>query len=492
MSSPLGSRLESDRQHPTSGARVLANFSSLAVARVVGAALEFVAQIVVARAWGPAAFGTVVFGRVAANYFGIVADPGLSMIGMRRVAQRPVEGGREWWQFMKARAITSGGAALLMAAFALLLAPTTARATVLGYVLLVVPFGLSFEWLFKGLERMWLVALVRVLRAAAFLALTLVIVQRSTVPALYAIGEGLSWCLSSAVFYLGAKQYLTAGTRREPVPSVESLVRTAMPIGFAWLLATAYQLGAVVLLTFLSGAEQAGLYGAAQRPVIFLQGFGVLLGESLVAIFVRAGGPRVRGELTLRICLTTLAILLPLTIAVSFGSQQVAELVFGRRFLAAGPVLGLLVWQGLLLLLNIPFYVTLIASRHESVYLRAIAAGAMATLLLDLLAVPHFGALGAAVVGVLVEASVLTLIVVPTLTQLEMNRAGTRVAVMLAVGGVACAIGLVIPVPVFWRVGLVGLIGWLGCGIAIRGLFPRAYSTMLASEGMRIEVSEQI
>src|SRR2546430_13608859 len=51
-------------------------------------------------------------------------------------------------------------------------------------------------------------------------------------------------------------------------------------------------------------------------------------------------------------------------------------------------------------LLNIPFYVTLIASRHESVYLRAIAAGAMATLLLDLLAVPHFGALGAAVVGV--------------------------------------------------------------------------------------------
>ena len=73
-----------------------------------------------------------------------------------------------------------------------------------------------------------------------------------------------------------------------------------------------------------------------------------------------------------------------------------------------------------------------------------------------------------------------------------MNRAGTRVAVMLAVGGVACAIGLVIPVPVFWRVGLVALIGWLGCGIAIRGLFPRAYSTMLASEGMRIEVSEQI
>src|SRR6266566_8775342 len=173
MSSPAGSRLESDRQHTTSGARVLANFSSLAVARMAGAVLEFVAQIVVARAWGPAAFGTVVFGRAAANYFGIVADPGLSMIGMRRVAERPMEGGREWWQFMKARAFTSSLAALSMSAFALFLAPRTAQSTVLAYVLLIIPFGLSFEWLFKGLERMWVVALVRVLRAAVFLAVTL-------------------------------------------------------------------------------------------------------------------------------------------------------------------------------------------------------------------------------------------------------------------------------------------------------------------------------
>src|SRR6266550_9448768 len=111
MSSPPAHRRESDRQHHTSGARLIANFSSLALARVVGAALEFVAQVVVARAWGPAAFGTVLFGRVAANYFGIVADPGLSMVGMRRVAQRRDDVGAEWWQFMKARALTSGFAA---------------------------------------------------------------------------------------------------------------------------------------------------------------------------------------------------------------------------------------------------------------------------------------------------------------------------------------------------------------------------------------------
>ncbi len=468
MSSPLGSRLQSDRQHSTSGARVLANFSSLAVARVVGAALEFVAQIVVARAWGPAAFGTVVFGRVAANYFGIVADPGLSMVGMRRVAQRPAEGGAEWWQFMKARALTCGLAALLMSGFALLSAPTTARPTVLGYLLLVIPFGLSFEWLFKGLERMWLVAAVRVLRAAVFLALTLVIVQRSTAPAVYAIGEGLSWCLSSIVLYLLARQYLAAGTHRESVSSVESLIKTSLPIGFAWLLTSAYQLGAVVLLTFLSGTEQAGLYGAAQRPIIFLHGFGVLLGESLVAAFVRAGSPQVRGKLTMRICLTTVAILLPFTMAVSYGSRQIAELIFGPRFVAAGPVLGLLVWQGLFLLLNIPFYVTLIGTGRESAYLRAIAVGAVATLLLDLIAIPRFGAVGAAVVAVCIEVTVFVLTIVPALKDLEFSRVGSRLAAMVTLGGAACASVLFMPMTPLLRVSLAVLAGWLASAIMMK------------------------
>ncbi len=255
----------------------------------------------------------------------------------------------------------------------------------MGYLTLVLPFGLSLEWLFKGLERMWLVAVVRVVRAGVFLVVTLLVVSVGRSPGLYALGEGLSWCVSSALLYLCARTYFSGEPAAEEAPPISRLIVTSLPIGLAWLLTTAYQLGAVVLLTFLSGTEQAGLYGAAQRPVIFLHGFGVLLGESLVATFVRASDVNARGDLTLRISVVTLAVILPVSISMSFGAAGVAAFVFGDRFLPAAPVLGLLLWQSLFILLNIPFYVTLVACGLERAYLRAIAIGAIATVALDVL-----------------------------------------------------------------------------------------------------------
>src|SRR5437879_582150 len=123
---PGSSESNSQNDPPISaseGVRVFANFSSLAAARVVGAVLEFVAQIVVARAWGPAAFGVVAFGRTAANYFGIVADPGLSMVGMRTVARRDRSLGHEIKEFARARALTTAVSAIAMTGFAIWLTP---------------------------------------------------------------------------------------------------------------------------------------------------------------------------------------------------------------------------------------------------------------------------------------------------------------------------------------------------------------------------------
>src|SRR5437762_8181195 len=125
------------------GVRVLRNFSSLALARLFGAMLEFVAQIVVARAWGPAAFGVVAFGRTTANYFGIVADPGLSMVGMRTVARRDHSLAHQIREFARARALTTSVSALVMTVFALWFTPAQTRPVVLGYLALVLPFGLS-------------------------------------------------------------------------------------------------------------------------------------------------------------------------------------------------------------------------------------------------------------------------------------------------------------------------------------------------------------
>jgi O-antigen/teichoic acid export membrane protein len=450
------------------GTRVLANFTSLAAARVVGAALEFVAQVVVARAWGPAAFGVVAFGRSAANYFGILADPGLSMVGMRTVARRDDSLSDHIREFSRARALTTAVGALAMTGFALWIAPAQTRAVVLGYLLLVLPFGLSFEWLFKGMERMWLVAAVRVVRAAVFLILTVIVVSSTRSTLLYAVGEGFSWCVSSTLLYWYSRQYFVRLPSMGIRARIGSLIRTSLPIGVAWLLTTAYQLGAVVLLTYLSGTTQAGLYGAAQRPVIFVHGFGVLLGESLVATFVRAGNPDARGSLALKTTVLTLAVLLPVSIATTSGAASVVGALFGERFIPAAAVLGLLVWQGTFILLNIPFYVTLVARGFERAYLGAIAVGAAATIALDVLVIPRFGAVGAAAVAVVVELAVLTLIVWPASRHLTVRHVGRPAAVVLAVAVTSLGVAVLLPGPSLIRVCLSACAGWVVAAAMLR------------------------
>ena len=453
--SPHPARLSSGH-----GVRVLSNFSSLAAARLLGALLEFIAQILVARAWGPAAFGVVAFGRTTANYFGIAADPGLSMVGMRAVARRD-HSVNEIRQFARARALTTAVSALLMTCFAIRLAPAQTRPVVLAYLTLVLPFGLSFEWLFKGLERMWLVAVVRVVRSFVLLGLTVVVVSVTRSTILYALGEGLSWCLSSVLLYLYARRYIDDHEVAATGPRLTSLIMTSAPIGLAWLLTTAYQLGAVVLLTFISGPEQAGLYAAAQRPVIFLHGFGVLLGESLVATFVRAADAGTRGDLTLTTTVITLAVLLPVSISMLVGAGSVATLLFGPEFLLAAPVLKLLLWQSLFLLLNIPFYVTLVARGRERAYLRAIAIGAVATLALDIVVIPRFGAVGAACVAVVVELAVLTLVILPARAHLALRGVRSSVTAAFTVSAVSLALALLVPGPALGRLSLSLLAGWL-------------------------------
>ena len=127
----------------------------------------------------------------------------------------------------------------------------------------------------------------------------------------------------------------------------------------------------------------------------------------------------------------------------------------------AAPVLKLLLWQSLFLLLNIPFYVTLVARGRERAYLRAIAIGAVATLALDIVVIPRFGAVGAACVAVVVELAVLTLVILPARAHLTLRGVRSSVTAAFTVSAVSLALALLVPGPALGRLSLSLLAGWL-------------------------------
>ena len=174
----------------------------------------------------------------------------------------------------------------------------------------------------------------------------------------------------------------------------------------------------------------------------------------------------------------TILLVMPLAVSLSLNGAAIMTLIYGAPFSSAGPVLGLLMWQVLFILLNAPLYVTLIARARERTYLHAIAIGAAATIALNLVVVPHYGAVGAAVVAVFTELFVLGFLFRATrggLPPISLRSLGAVTAVVLVA---ALLVAMVWPGSSLWRaiacVGAGGLAGTVYLWRPLRGFLREA------------------
>ena len=67
--------------------RIVKNTASLLVSGTISALLHAVAMVYLARVLGPGNFGKISFALAIITYFSMIADPGLSMLGVRQVAR---------------------------------------------------------------------------------------------------------------------------------------------------------------------------------------------------------------------------------------------------------------------------------------------------------------------------------------------------------------------------------------------------------------------
>jgi O-antigen/teichoic acid export membrane protein len=246
-------------------------------------------------------------------------------------------------------------------------------------------------------------------------------------------------------------------------------LKTAAPIGVAMLFTALYQQGAVVLLPLLANTEAAGLFSAAQRPAIFLQGFAVILGESLLPTFVRLPDSRALGRFAAAVTAATVALALPLGVSATLGAEALVTLLYGPAFSAAGIVLALLTWQAVAVLLNVPFYTTLLARGRERHFLAAVALGAVVNLTLNAIAIPRYGAAGAGLVLLGTEILVLALLIRWSADAMAQGPGWHSLGIAGAVLTASLAVGLLAPGPALLRGFMSAAAGW-----AVGALYLRA------------------
>lgn len=182
----------------------------------------------------------------------------------------------------------------------------------------------------------------------------------------------------------------------------------ALPMMFGGVSQIAMNRADVLILGALAGVEAVGLYGAAARIAsvnVFVLGAVNQLAAPMMARAFHGGRPAQVGAILRRAMLWSAVGALPLFLPMVLFPEALIRLAFGPGFAEGADLLRVLAFGQFVNAATGPVGFALLMTGRERTYAWVTGAAGTATVLGCLLAIPAFGAMGAAVVTTLAVAS---------------------------------------------------------------------------------------
>jgi len=402
--------LQRTTEGPTSAenahATIARSFLALGTGEVVARLIAFGAMLLVAHRAGAEGLGVISFSAAVLLYLSRVVDAGIDMgIGIREVSARRDTLGEFIPAILAFRlllAVIVGGIAGL-ASFALL--PSPEGPVVALYCLTLVPMALSARWALTGLDRTTSAGIARVGgELAVFLSVAFVVrssVDLWRVPLAQLIGDSLA----AIIVLVGLRRLGVATGLRWNAAIVQPLIvpHIAPYVGSTLLGIVLFNADVIVLRMFRD-ATTVGLYAAAYALVSFLLNIGGTYTLTLLPSLTRlAVDPAARQRVFEEAAAKVFLVVFPITIGGAMIGAEFLAALYGAEFAAAGPVLAVLLISAPLSLLRAVATIAIVAERKESVLLRVVAVSAVVNIALNLIVVPRWGMIGAALVTLATE-----------------------------------------------------------------------------------------
>lgn len=381
----------------------------LIAGQLANRALNFVAVAYAARVLGAEPFGAFAFAFAFVTIAFTFSDLGVNLLVGReygRSADAERRGLLAALWYVKFCCII-GSAFLALALFAVL--PTPIPIGLFWLVLAIVATDLVrdfFTAVARSVERGILEGIVLIVDGLLTAMLgTLFLYATGTVEGLaagYALA-GLCACLLSIslVRRYGVPLFTRPDWRR-----MRTLLRTIWPFAGAAIMAVSFVQVDVLLLGWLRGATEVGLYAPGSRIVQILLVLATLIGGAVLPALSRATGSE-REALMRRMFTGFLALALPLTIGGIVLAQPLLVLLYGPAFAGGSGSFALLLIMFLAYGCAMLLDHLLLAANLQNRNFQLMAIAAAANVVLALVLIPRWGILGAA--GASLGAQVLNL-----------------------------------------------------------------------------------
>jgi O-antigen/teichoic acid export membrane protein len=408
--------------------RALAAISVLWLATAAGAACAFLAQALMARALGPDEYGLFASSLATVSLVAPLAGFGLSQFWLKAYGQEGWSAQRWLVPSLRFTVATTLLALAAVTGVALLGAPSPGTRAVLLLLLPVILGVLAIDLVGSKLrleERYAPLALWQLVNPAGRLLVAALLLAST---ALSAPAAALGYGAVSLAIALVALPQLRAMLRGDlalhghgarpagaggagAAPTASQVWSQAWAFGVAAVLYPVFFQVSTVLLKYLAGDAQAGVYGIALAVMTAIYLIPATIYQKFLLSKLHrwsAQDPakfwRVyrKGNVAMLLAGSAIGLLLALL------GPPLAPLVFGERFGAVGPVLLVLAACPPVRFLSTAVGAALLTERHMRLRILAMGAATVTVVLLNLLLIPRYGVRGAAFATVLGELVLLT------------------------------------------------------------------------------------
>jgi O-antigen/teichoic acid export membrane protein len=467
------------RGHLRGVGTVLRGFAVLSAATVVIRLIGFVAVTLFARKAGPQTFGTYAFALALAGFVvGAPTNFGIGTLGIRNIARDPGDAGKVVGEALAVQAIIAAVAVALLVALVPLLSTDQEVVTLTPLVALYyVAYSMTVDWALQGLQRLRAVAVARLAGQVLFGIVTpLVLVRGPAGAERYAAVLAAGAILTAIVAFAMVRRAVGPIRVSWAIAPLRDLAKKAAPLGFSLVMLQIYYSMDQVLLGFLTDKSQVGQYAAAAKLPVVLGGF--------IQIWVSAVYPHASKLFTddsdaLRRQLgsfTSLSVVaaLPLAAGSAILGTAVMTGLFGPAYGPAGTSFAILMAASAIVVVAINYTSLAMAVDQEHTFAWAVTIASIINVIMNLVLIPFYGAIGAAISTVAAELVVCLICAHRVVSVIgRPPLAGRRIAGAVAATAVMSAALLAMPsnISVWLRIaagGVVFLVVALACGAVRR------------------------
>ncbi len=385
------------------------NLLSLASAEVISKIISLSTAAYLGRVLRPEGFGILGFATAFISYFLLMVNFGLDTYGTREIAKDMSLTSKLVNNILSIRIFFAVVWYIIFLIIVLLIdKPIIVKIVLLITAVNLFVSALSINWFFIGIEKMWLMA-VRQIMTNLLSLIGIILFVKYGEGVIIASGITVITGLVNSIWLL--KIFYTSYYKFSfeiDKGYVKLILKESLPLVFSSFMIAVYYNLDMVMLGYMKSERDVGIYSAAYKVLLVgLIPFSLILNSFFPSISsIGLKNSSEFREIIKQYAVFIFSTAVIITSVIFFNARYIVEFIFGNYFIKAEIPLLILSLNILVTGINIFFGNPLIAWGKQKQYSIAITFGAITNTVLNIIFIPHYTYLGAALATLFSEVAV--------------------------------------------------------------------------------------